>query len=81
MESPLVGAGGSTRTVLPALANTLLLPPFLKPPLNGKSSHDGIQDETADASALSFGSGSDPFRFLMGTANEQHRAVWVPLSF
>jgi len=52
--------------VLCGLAQTLLLSPLLKPPLNGKSSHDGIHNKTADASARSFGSGSDPFRFFRG---------------
>ena len=58
----------------------LLFSPLLKASLQGKPCHHRVQDETADASALSPSSGFDPCRFFLGAANQQDRPVWVATS-
>ena len=58
----------------------LLFSPLLKASLKGKPCHHRVQDETADASALSLSGSFNPCRFLLGAANQQDRPVWVPTS-
>ena len=58
----------------------LLFSPFLKASLERKPGHHRVQDETADASALSLSGGSNLLSFFSGTANQQDGAIGVPLS-
>jgi len=58
----------------------LLFSPLLKASLQGKPCHHRVQDETADASALSLSSSFNPSSFFSGAANQQDRPVWVPTS-
>ena len=52
-----------------------MLPSFLKPPLDSKPGHHGIEDEPTDGSALSFGSNSDLLRFFPCAVDEKCRPV------
>lgn len=58
----------------------LLFSSLLKASLQGKPCHHRVQDETADASALSLSSSFNPRRFLSAAANQQDRTVWVSSS-